>query len=164
MNVGNTAAVFAPNLLRPRVESIEQLADTVHIVNLVALMISEPYRIFQSFVGGDDSAIDSAREASGRDSTCAPTALDTSGAHREASRYCLSSASSIASEPFGLEGVASAAAASAATIAAATVAAPVQPLTPVRLWYYLNDAHEQQGPVRTCCIVNGSSQHPTRSS
>ena len=39
MNVGNTAAVFAPNLLRPRVESIEQLADTAHVVNLVAVMI-----------------------------------------------------------------------------------------------------------------------------
>ncbi|KAL1496602.1 hypothetical protein AB1Y20_014206 [Prymnesium parvum] len=59
MNVGNTAAVFAPNLLRPRVESIEQLADTSHVVNLIAFMISEPHRIFSAF--GNERAPASSR-------------------------------------------------------------------------------------------------------
>ena len=36
MTVGNCAAVFGPNLLRPQAETLEHLADTVHIVNLLA--------------------------------------------------------------------------------------------------------------------------------
>mmetsp|Transcript_27376 Transcript_27376/g.69653 ORF Transcript_27376/g.69653 Transcript_27376/m.69653 type:complete len:537 (+) Transcript_27376:34-1644(+) len=40
MTVGNTAAVFAPNLLRAEVDSIENLADTVHVVNLIAVLMT----------------------------------------------------------------------------------------------------------------------------
>ena len=46
MTVGNTAAVFAPNLLRPEHETIEHLADTAHTVNLIALFIRRCSDIF----------------------------------------------------------------------------------------------------------------------
>lgn len=46
MSVGNVAAVFAPNLLRPEVETLEHLADTAHIVNLIAVLISSQHFIF----------------------------------------------------------------------------------------------------------------------
>ena len=130
MNVGNTAAVFAPNLLRPRVESIEQLADTVHIVNLVAFMISDPHRIFEAYAGGDDSATASARHTSCRSSVAAQGSTpqgSTPATDRGTSHYRLSSTSSAdGDEP-------------AAAEPASTESKP---------WYYLNDAHEQQGPVR----------------
>ena len=46
MTVGNCAAVFGPNLLRPQAETLEHLADTVHIVNLLAAMIAAPEATF----------------------------------------------------------------------------------------------------------------------
>ena len=46
MNVGNTAAVFAPNLLRAQEETIDQLADTVHVVNMIAVLIQLADRVF----------------------------------------------------------------------------------------------------------------------
>ena len=46
MTVGNCAAVFGPNLLRPQAEMLEHLADTVHIVNLLAAMIAAPEATF----------------------------------------------------------------------------------------------------------------------
>ena len=46
MNVGNTAAVFAPNLLRAQEETIDMLADTVHVVNMVAVLIQLADRVF----------------------------------------------------------------------------------------------------------------------
>ena len=52
MTAGNTAAVFAPNLLRPEHETLEHLADTAHIVNLIACFITHAPRIF----GADASA------------------------------------------------------------------------------------------------------------
>jgi hypothetical protein len=46
MTVGNTAAVFAPNLLRPERETLQHLADTGHVVNLIATMIAKYEQIF----------------------------------------------------------------------------------------------------------------------
>jgi len=136
MNVGNTAAVFAPNLLRPRVESIEQLADTVHIVNLVAFMIADPHRIFQAFPGGDDSATASLRQPSSRSSAIPTSTGDASPAGRDTSHYRLSASSADDTE-------------SVAGVPAqhAIAANSTDQTSASKLWYYLNDAHEQQGPV-----------------
>ena len=46
MTVGNTAAVFAPNLLRPEVDTLEHLADTAHVVNLMIVLIGRCPDIF----------------------------------------------------------------------------------------------------------------------
>ena len=40
MSVGNTAAVFAPNLIRPEIQTIEHLADASHTVNLIILVMN----------------------------------------------------------------------------------------------------------------------------
>ena len=46
MTIGNISAVFAPNLLRPRHESMESLKDTVHVVNLLATLVGRAHDVF----------------------------------------------------------------------------------------------------------------------
>ena len=85
MTVGNTAAVFAPNLLRSEEESIDQLADTVHVVNLVAVMIQLADRVFD--VPGPSSAVQPAAAAAppsagvGRPETVPPRPAETQAEH-----------------------------------------------------------------------------------
>ena len=98
MNVGNLAAVFAPNLLRPEQQSIEHLADTAHIVNLVAILItsrcdlfpdlamtsrsasrsSQPHEQFSSAhaVPGDNTLQSESTNAAFRDEPCSWYFLD----------------------------------------------------------------------------------------
>ena len=46
MTVAGLAAVWGPNLLRPRVESAAQLTDVVNVVSLVAIMIQHADALF----------------------------------------------------------------------------------------------------------------------
>ena len=55
MNVNNTAAVFAPNLLRSDNVSINLLADTVHVVNVTACLIQHADHIFDVAGLSDDA-------------------------------------------------------------------------------------------------------------
>jgi hypothetical protein len=147
MNVANTAAVFAPNLVRPRVESIEQLTDTVHIVNLVAFMISDPHRVFEAFAeGGDGTAL--VRQPSGRGTLERISTLssDAPVSGREDSQYRLSSTSSMAAEEDDEESAVPGYLAPQEVPLAAAVNVSTEHSTS-RPWYYLNCAHEQLGPV-----------------
>jgi len=137
MNVGNTAAVFAPNLLRPELESLEHLADTVHIVNLVGLMISQPERIFPAVAASLDrqtSGSGSASRAAGRHISV----RSTSASEAEGSgRYRLSFASS---------GSSGADSSHAKSTGAAESQQPVVAPTANR-WFFLDVNMKQQGPV-----------------
>ena len=55
MNVSNTAAVFAPNLMRSDSVSINLLADTVHVVNITACLIQHADHIFDVAGLSDDA-------------------------------------------------------------------------------------------------------------
>ena len=47
MPIPNLAAVWGPNLLRPKVETAAQLADVVHVVGLVSMMIKHVDQLFE---------------------------------------------------------------------------------------------------------------------
>jgi len=112
MSVGNVAAVFAPNLLRPEVDSIEHLADTGHVVNVIAVFIACYAKIF----GVPEPA---------------------SAASSESLAGRLSHASS-----------AGAPQAHAGSLAGTSAASLTEPeAEPEARWFYLNEEHEQHGPV-----------------
>ena len=148
MNVGNTAAVFAPNLLRPERETLEHLADTAHSVNLVALMISNPQRIFQPTASPAEQL--SARSGSSMHMGGFHSARGSVGDADCSGRYRLSSASTAGfDQDTVLDQTTPQQGGAAPTTGEAHAPTP-------KPWYYLNSNHEQQGPVEDCrCRVWG---------
>jgi len=122
MTVGNTAAVFAPNLLRPATATLDHLKDTAHIVNLIASLITNAHHVFG--LPELASLMPAAEEA--------PQAQP-----QEYQRQ------SNASEPPQDSGSSDAAAAGEGDSARASVAAGEDD----KPWYYLNSSHQQEGPV-----------------
>jgi len=134
MTVGNTAAVFAPNLLRSESESIDQLADTVHVVNIVAVMIQLADRVFDVPGPSGDAQPPAAAVAPSADSA-PPVASSPAGGACSAAGPALSAGASrslAVGEPEP----------------ATNEAGADTPGEPEK-WYYVNSEHQQEGPVRT---------------
>ena len=121
MTVSNTAAVFAPNLLRSDSESIDQLADTVHVVNIVAVMIQLADRVF----GVSGSTGDAQPTAA---ALVPPVDSEACGAAEQAPSAASRSPAVGKAEPTTRAG-------------ADTPGKPQQ-------WYYVSSKHQQVGPVR----------------
>ena len=123
MTVGNTAAVFAPNLLRPKHETFEQLADAGHVVNLISFLIGQRAALFglpdpraapplQAMPSAAGSSRDvSARLSSATESSEAPPANNATRAEQAAAIELSDDSSSMGR------------------------------------WYWLTANHDQQGPA-----------------
>lgn len=135
MNVGNTAAVFAPNLLRSEEASMEQLQDTVHIVNLVGQLISNAQRVFQIAGAPLDHLTNSGSVSPVAGGQISSRGNSASSAECSG-RYRLSSVGSSIS--LDNQSTTQQVAAAAAVTSSEPTGKP---------WYYLNSSHEQQGPV-----------------
>ena len=123
MTTANTAAVFAPNLLRAEQEAIEHLANTVHVVNLVATLITCRARIFDPAWPGQEfdasvSSGDKTLDAESEQMQLSATLADTIQPIEQLSIHCDQSAAD----------------------------------QPSRQWFYLDCEHAQHGPV-SCCTL-----------
>lgn len=164
MTVGNTAAVFAPNLLRPKHETLEHLADTVHIVNLVSQMVAAPRRVFARWGGSDDEAEAAAGAApilstsqrsacSHRSEPCRRTDSSVScGGTGDTCRLSVDSMAVTSHRSVSGSDVTAEPASCSRTATASDLElepAHVPPAaTPASAdWYYVDSANEQQGPV-----------------
>ena len=145
MNVGNTAAVFAPNLLRSDSVSINMLADTVHVVNITACLIQHADRVFDVAGPSGDAPPPAAARAPPTD-PAAHVATGAGGAG-SAGGACSTGGAGSAAERAALgAGEAEPATDEVGAAAAAPVAA--EPAGAGQ-WYYANAEHQQEGPVRT---------------
>lgn len=111
MTLGNVAAVFAPNLLRPRHETLEHFAQTSHVVNLVAWLMRSPSYILSSPLVTDSSATDLT----------------------EAHRVCQQQQVEHSDDNL-------------------LARARANPSTESARWFFLDQSHEQQGPVGWCDV------------
>jgi len=173
MTVGNTAAVFAPNLLRPQVETLDQLRDTAHVVNLVALLLALATPLFgleaedDGAANGDAAGSSPYVEAPSRAESyvrqASAPALQSQrsaesfvqpGRYSDGSRASgaapVSSARFSAGPPPQLQrGDSSSASALESALSSERADELVAALPPrgETNWYYLNSDHQQEGPV-----------------
>jgi len=128
MTAGNTAAVFAPNLLRPELETLEHLADTAHIVNLITTLILNHRRVFGSEMSSRASFEAAVPRSASTDQAIYLSTQPSRSGHASDSQPALMSS--------GSQGCAAAA-------GEGSEPSEVEP----RSWYYLSQDHQQQGPV-----------------
>ena len=121
MGVGNVAAVFAPNLLRAETESLDNLADTGHVVNTLAACIYCYRRIF---------------------AMSEPTPLAQPALSQRSSSVGVQDRAHSLSAQLAARASFEAAPQITAAFPLASGPAPAEPR-----WYYLNEQHEQHGPV-----------------
>jgi len=142
MTIGNIAAVFAPNLLRPEHETLEHLADTAHIVNLTAVFITHARAIFGRSMMAPLSSERSSSQTlhlSASASTSTLRSCPSDIVPLEASASALTPVSGTPSRleaPTWRENV--------EALAEAHLA-PQRP--PGREWFWVDRANAQQGPV-----------------
>lgn len=148
MTVGNTAAVFAPNLLRSEHDGIDQLADTVHVVNLVAIMIQLADTVFDV---ARPTSEPSGAAAAAFPLVAGPVLLQPAPQPSSASSKCLqspraslkqASSSDLSTQEGPLRSSTSKADPRHPEVGAVTDAS-----SKPQKWFYVNSSHQQEGPV-----------------
>jgi len=138
MNAGNTAAVFAPNLLRPELETLEHLADTAHIVNLITVLIMNYERIFGTQpVPSQPSSRASTDAVVHRSASTEQVGYHGDSAHLSRSVPTSNSQASLMHSVSRGESLG----------VVSTTEQGEDAAEAPRSWYYLTHDHEQQGPV-----------------
>lgn len=160
MKVGNTAAVFAPNLLRPQLETMEHLADTQHTVNLLVILITCREQIF----GTAGVALPPSSRTSAQGCSALSAQLSSGPGHggRESLRSAASSHGQSLSRDGSFASTATPGESTADHLAPSTggLARGISQGEP-RSWYYLTQDHEQKGPVRQPARARTPSPHPS---